>query len=134
MKARILLIVFLVALVLLPALICAGVCLADDGNSGPGGFWEANKGWIIPILTFIWAMYSPAVYKEWVNIWNDKKSSTWLKVGWSIAALVKCAGPVLSATLKQYGGSILAIVKTLIRVKLGIPVAARRLSGRPRRL
>jgi uncharacterized membrane protein len=90
-------------------------------------FWSENKGWIIPILVFVWAIYSAAVYKEWVAIWTDKPMGTLKKVGYSIRALADCAGPVLVATWKQYGGSIVAFIIKMFKVRLGLPVAGKRI-------
>jgi hypothetical protein len=92
-------------------------------------FWSENKGWIIPILVFAWAMYSPVVYAEWVDVWKDKKMNTMRKIGYSIRAIGSCAGPVLVATWKQYGASIIAVLVTLFKNKLGVPVAIKRVGA-----
>jgi hypothetical protein len=104
------------------AIFCCGTAFADDGtNDDGGGFnWVA---FIAAIGVFAWAMYSPAVYAEWVDVWKDKKLGTWRKIGYSIRAIGSCAGPVFVAVWKQYGASIIALVVTLFRVKFGLPTA-----------
>jgi ABC-type spermidine/putrescine transport system permease subunit II len=88
-------------------------------------FWSDNKAWIIPMLVFVWGIYSPAVYKEWVSVWSDKTLGTWRKIGYSIRALASAAVTAGVAFWKQYGGSIIAFVVTLFRVKFGVPAAVK---------
>jgi len=124
MKSRLLSFVVIISVVLFASLICGGVALADDGSNDGGSFnWIA---FATGIGVFAWAMYSPAVYAEWVDVWKDKKMGTMRKVGYSFRALGSCAGPVLVAVWKQYGASIIALITTLFKVKFGVPVAFRR--------
>ena len=89
-------------------------------------FWSNNQVWIIPILVFVWTIYSRAVYEEWVSVWTDKTLSTPKKVGYSIRALASAAGPAAMAVWKQYGGVIKAVIATWYKNKLGIPTAMRK--------
>ena len=113
----------------------ADLSLADDGgllNSDNSINWTK----VGLILVALWLIYWPALQAEWADIWSDKNLSTPKKIGYSIAALVGCLIPCVKTLWTQYGGAIVALIKTLLRVKFGLPVAVQRMkaAARPRRL
>jgi len=128
--------VILITLILLMGLIFSGsVALADDGG---GDLLNPDNtiNWVEVglILAVLWQLYWPSLLADWTDTWNQKKLGTWKKVGYSISALVGCLIPAGKTVLKQYGGAILALIKTLIKVKFGIPTMTQRLTSTPRRL
>ncbi|MCK9597488.1 MAG: hypothetical protein M0R06_00530 [Sphaerochaeta sp.] len=92
-------------------------------------FWSENQAWIIPILVFLWTVYSRAVYEEWVSVWTDKTLSTGKKVLYSIRALASAAGPAALAVWKQYGGVIKAAIATWYKNRMGVPAAIQRVKA-----
>ncbi len=94
-------------------------------------WWNDNKLVIIPILVFLWTQYWAALQYAWRDIWLDNEEGTWRKVAYSIRALAACAGPCLVAMYKQYGGAILGLLATLLRVRFGVPTAYKKIARRP---
>jgi hypothetical protein len=132
MKGKILGWIVLLAFVLLPvALFTCGVAFADDGAAAA----DDGIDWSIlgPILVALWMIYWPALLADWTDTWKRTKLSTLKKIGYSISALAGCLIPCLKTIWTQYGAVIVAFVKTLLRVKFGLPVLAQR-AGLTRRL
>lgn len=135
MKGKVLSFMVILLVALFAALICGGVALADDGGlSNPDN--SINWTEVGLILGALWLIYWPALQADWADTWGRKELSTPKKIGYSLSALVGCLIPCVKTLWTQYGGAILALLKMLIRVKLGVPVAVQRVkaAARPRRL
>lgn len=137
MKAQFLLIGFLVSLILIPALICAGVCLADDGSlSNSGNSMDWRLVWL-PILTFLWSIYDKALRNKISEIWHTK-DNFWWKVRGSFIAVFTTLGPCLKEVVKRYGGIIVNFAIQLFKNKFNVAsiyrAASVRPAARPRRL
>lgn len=126
MKGKVLF-VLVISAVLFASLICGGVAVADDGDLlNP----DNSINWVEVglIVALLWSIYWPALLADWKDTWSRKKLGTWHKIGLSISALVGCLIPCVKTIWTQYGGAILALLKTLLRVKFGIPTLAQKIT------
>lgn len=127
MKSRFIGILILTVIMFVSLVTFSSVVFADTGSGSDDTDWRVV---IYPIVIFLWAIYWPALQKEWSSIWQDKSESTGRKIGYSISAIVGCLLPCLKTTWKQYGGSIIALIVALVKARLGIPAGIQKVKAR----
>jgi hypothetical protein len=88
------------------------------------------KDILIPIGTYILALYGPEVKAAVAEIWSVSGDPFWWKVRASLVSLFTCFVPVLQKTWDVYGVVLIALVVKLVKSKVGLAPAARAIRGK----
>lgn len=127
MKGKILGWIVLVALMLVPVMLCCGVAFADDGSGETSSDLTALWVALLVILPVLGSIYIDVLKPMLIAVWAEKEDTFRWKLRGSILAIFGFAvWDTLKAAYKQgLFGAILSVLIAILRRKLGIPAMAR---------
>ena len=128
MNGKILGLIVLIALILIPVLVCCGVAFADDGSGESSADLTALWVALLVILPVLGSIYLDILKLMLVAVWAEKEDSFRWKLRGSILAIFGFAiWDTLKAAWKQgLFGAIIIVLIAILRRKLGIPAAMRK--------
>lgn len=128
MKGKILGWIVLIALMLIPVLVCCGVAFADDGSGESSADLTALWVALLVILPVLGSIYLDVLKPMLVAVWAEKEDTFRWKLRGSILAVFGFAvWDTLKAAWKQgLFGAIISVLIAILRRKLGIPAAMRK--------
>ena len=128
MNGKILGLIVLIALILIPVLVCCGVAFADDGSGESSADLTALWVALLVILPVLGSIYLDILKLMLVAVWAEKEDSFRWKLRGSILAIFGFAiWDTLKAAWKQgLFGAIISLLIAILRRKLGIPAAMRK--------